>query len=76
MTTELPATLRPARLFIDGQWSDALSGATFKTINPATEETITEVAEAGVEDVDRAVQAARRAFTSGPWAKKIGRAHV
>jgi acyl-CoA reductase-like NAD-dependent aldehyde dehydrogenase len=69
MTTELPATLRPARLFIDGQWSDARSGATFKTINPATEETLTEVAEAGVEDVDHAVQAARRAFTSGPWAK-------
>jgi acyl-CoA reductase-like NAD-dependent aldehyde dehydrogenase len=69
MTTELRATIRPARLFIDGQWSDALSGATFKTINPATEEPITEVSEAGAEDVDRAVQAARRAFTSGPWAK-------
>jgi len=72
MTTELRETLRPARLFIDGQWVDAASGATFKTTNPATEETITEVAAAGVPDVDRAVQAARRAFTSGPWAKMPG----
>jgi aldehyde dehydrogenase (NAD+) len=72
MTTELRDTLRPARLFIDGQWVDAASGATFKTINPATEETITEVAAAGVPDVERAVQAARRAFTSGPWAKMSG----
>jgi acyl-CoA reductase-like NAD-dependent aldehyde dehydrogenase len=69
MTTELRPTLRPARLHIDGQWVDALSGATFKTINPATEEPLTEVAEGRGEDIDRAVQAARRAFTAGPWAK-------
>jgi aldehyde dehydrogenase (NAD+) len=46
---------------------ESLSGATFRTINPATEETLTEVAEGRAEDVDRAVKAARRAFSSGPW---------
>ena len=69
MTTPLRKSLAPARLFIDGQWADPQSGQFFKTINPATEEAITEVAEAGVQDVDRAVQAARRAFESGPWSK-------
>ena len=69
MTIELRPTLRPARLFIDGQWADAASGATFKTINPATEEPLTEVAEAGAADVERAVTAALKAFSSGPWGR-------
>ena len=63
----MPQAIRPGLLFIDGQWVEALSGATFRTVNPATEEPITEVAEGRAEDVDRAVQAARRAFASGPW---------
>ena len=69
MTHELRKTLAPARLYIDGQWVDARSGATFKTINPATEEPLTEVAEGGAPDIDLAVKAARRAFDAGPWAK-------
>jgi acyl-CoA reductase-like NAD-dependent aldehyde dehydrogenase len=69
MTTELRPTLKPARLFIDGQWTDAAGGATFTTINPATEEPLTQVAEGSAADVDRAVAAARRAFDSGPWGK-------
>src|SRR5690606_9302332 len=40
---------------------------TFETIHPATEEVIANVAEGDAEDIDRAVQAARRAFDSGPW---------
>jgi acyl-CoA reductase-like NAD-dependent aldehyde dehydrogenase len=47
------------KLFINGDFVDARSGETFATINPATEETITDVASAGAEDVDAAVQAAR-----------------
>lgn len=47
-------------LFIDGEFGEAKD--TFKTINPATEEVLAEVALAGPEDVDRAVAAARRAF--------------
>jgi aldehyde dehydrogenase (NAD+) len=69
MTTSLRKSLAPARLFIDGQWAEPQSGRFFKTINPATEEPITDVAEAGPQDVDVAVQAARRAFESGPWSK-------
>ncbi len=66
--SETLAPVKPGRLIINGQAVDAASGATFTTMNPATEEIITTVAEAGVEDVDRAVQAARAAL-DGPWAK-------
>ncbi|MCM3653735.1 aldehyde dehydrogenase family protein [Metabacillus litoralis] len=56
------------KLFIDGKWVDALSGKTFESLNPATGEVNAVVAEAGREDVDLAVKAARKAFESGPWA--------
>ena len=62
------APVKPGRLIINGEAVDAASGATFNTINPATEEIITTVAEGGAEDVDRAVKAARAAL-EGPWAK-------
>jgi aldehyde dehydrogenase (NAD+) len=55
-------------LFIGGEFLPAASGKRFATVNPATGETIAEVAEAGKEDLDRAVAAARKAFESGPWA--------
>jgi len=58
----------PTDLFIDGAFAAAVSGKRFATVNPATGETIAEVAEAGREDLDRAVAAARKAFESGPWA--------
>ncbi|MGR6912826.1 aldehyde dehydrogenase family protein [[Actinomadura] parvosata] len=48
-------------LFINGEFVDG-SGPSFKTVNPATEETLAEVATASAEDVDRAVRAARTAF--------------
>jgi aldehyde dehydrogenase (NAD+) len=54
------------KLFIDGAWLDAVSGATFATVDPATEEPIQEVARGGRADVDRAVRAAERAMR-GPW---------
>ncbi|GAA0587832.1 aldehyde dehydrogenase [Halomonas salifodinae] len=53
--------------FIDGQFVPAQSGATYETLNPATGEVLTEVAACTAEDVDRAVQAARRAFEAGVW---------
>ncbi len=56
------------QLFIDGRWEPASNGRTFPTINPATEEVLAEVSEGTAEDVDRAVQAARRALEEGPWA--------
>src|SRR5262245_3953713 len=55
-------------LFIDGAFSPAASGRRFATVNPATGETIAEVAEAGKADLDRAVASARKAFESGLWA--------
>ncbi|TDD86659.1 aldehyde dehydrogenase family protein [Actinomadura darangshiensis] len=48
-------------LFIDGEFTDG-GGEPFKTVNPATEEALAEVATADQADVDRAVAAARRAF--------------
>jgi aldehyde dehydrogenase (NAD+) len=65
---ETLAPVKPGRLIINGEAVDAASGATFTTVNPATEEPITTVAEAGPEDVDRAVKAARAAL-DGAWAK-------
>src|SRR6476661_4461253 len=49
-------------LFIDGEFVSG-SAEPFKTVNPATEEVLSEVASGSVGDVDRAVQAARKAFT-------------
>jgi aldehyde dehydrogenase (NAD+) len=61
------------KMLIDGEWVDAVSGRRFATINPATGTVIDEVAEGDKADVDRAVQAARRAFDSGPWSKMNAR---
>ncbi|HTW98671.1 MAG TPA: aldehyde dehydrogenase family protein, partial [Acidimicrobiales bacterium] len=58
----------PHRLFIDGEFVEAASGKSFETPNPATGETLAQIAEGDAEDIDRAVRAARRAFESGPWA--------
>ena len=60
-------TAAPRKLFINGQWTDAASGKTFATPNPATGETLANVAEGDAEDIDRAVRAAREAFENGPW---------
>ncbi|MEF3112770.1 aldehyde dehydrogenase family protein [Streptomyces chrestomyceticus] len=49
-------------LFIDGEFTEAAGGKVFKTVSPANEEVLSEVAQAGAEDVERAVRAARKAF--------------
>ncbi|EPD60907.1 aldehyde dehydrogenase family protein [Streptomyces sp. HGB0020] len=49
-------------LFIDGEFTEAADGKVFKTVSPSTEEVLSEVAQAGEADVDRAVKAARKAF--------------
>jgi aldehyde dehydrogenase (NAD+) len=69
ITKPLATPVRQTRLLIDGDWCDAVEGKTFPTINPATEEKLADVAEAGPQDVDRAARAARRAFDDGPWPK-------
>ncbi len=55
------------RLFIDGTLCWAQSGRTYANINPATEAEIGQVADAGPEDMERAIAAARRAFDSTDW---------
>src|SRR6516225_8728191 len=60
-------TATPHKLFIDGQWTDAASGKTFETPDPATGETLAHIAEGDAEDIGRAVRAARKAFEEGPW---------
>jgi aldehyde dehydrogenase (NAD+) len=58
-------------LFINGEFTDSQGGGTFKTISPATEEVLAEVTEASAEDVDRAVAAARTAYTR-VWSRMSG----
>lgn len=58
-------------LFIDGTFVEPEGGKTFKTVNPATEEVLADVAEAGEPDVDRAVAAARRAYDK-VWSRMPG----
>lgn len=59
--------MHPREFYIDGVWVSPSSSSTFDIVNCSTEEVVTRVAEAQVDDVDRAVAAARRAFDEGPW---------
>jgi phenylacetaldehyde dehydrogenase len=58
---------RKHKMLIGGKWVEAASGKTFPTYNPATGEILSQVAEGDRADINRAVQAARTAFDSGPW---------
>ncbi len=58
---------RPKRNLIDGRWTPAASGKSFKVLNPADASLLCEVPDSEREDVNRAVNAARRAFEQGPW---------
>lgn len=67
------ATIKPQYdLFINGSWQKPLSKKYFDTINPATEEKLSEVAEASAADVDKAVKAARNAYEK-TWRKMPAR---
>ncbi len=58
-------------LFVNGEFTSG-AGTAFKTVNPATEEVLAEVAEADASDVDRAVKAARKAYDK-VWGPMPGR---
>ena len=60
-------TLSRFQMCIDGQWVDALSGKTFESHNPALAQPWALLPDADEADVDRAVQAAQRAFESPAW---------
>ncbi len=64
------------RLFIDGEYVDALGGGRFETVNPATGEVLAEMAEGNAADIDRAVAAAKRAFRDGRWSRLAPRARM
>ena len=57
------------RLFIDGDYVDAVAGGRFSTINPANSEVVAEMSKGMPEDIDRAVASARAAFKSGCWSR-------
>jgi len=61
------------KLFINGEWVPAASGETFPTYAPSTGEKIADVAKAGRDDAVRALEAARKAFDDGPWARMSGK---
>jgi aldehyde dehydrogenase (NAD+) len=69
MPTESQTGPAATKLLINNRWVPSESGKTFATVNPSTGEEICQVAEADAADVDKAVQAARRAFDQGPWKK-------
>ena len=57
------------RMFVDGEYADAVSGETFACVSPISGETIAHVAAGDAADVDRAVKGARAAFESGVWSR-------
>ncbi|MGA7908358.1 MAG: aldehyde dehydrogenase family protein, partial [Candidatus Sulfotelmatobacter sp.] len=60
--------VRTYQMFINGEWVASKSTKTFPVYDPSTEEIIAQVPDAGSEDVNRAVAAAKAAFEQGPWA--------
>ena len=67
MTPEGVNIKHPDKLYIGGEWVPSTSGRQLEIVNPNSEEVVARVAEAGPEDMDRAVAAARQAFDHGPW---------
>jgi betaine-aldehyde dehydrogenase len=55
------------KMFIDGAWTEGSGTTTKEILDPATGKTIATTVQGTLEDVDRAVAAARRAFDEGPW---------
>ena len=71
---EKPKTEETRRyeMLVGGEWVEARSGKTFESVNPFTGKVWATAPEAGEEDVDRAVRAAREAFDKGPWGRMTG----
>jgi 5-carboxymethyl-2-hydroxymuconic-semialdehyde dehydrogenase len=69
MTEEKAHAIRvePVLHYINGQFRPGRAGRSFETLNPATNRSLTTVAEGLAEDIDDAVHAARAAFDKGPW---------
>lgn len=76
MSTGMLSDQGAYQLYIDGQFVGNASGKVFTVYDPSTEEVLAEVVEASAIEVDFAVQAARRAFDSGPWASSTPRSRA
>ena len=63
------ANVKSYQMLIDGKWVNASNGAMFESINPTNGQVWSKVPEATETDVDDAVNAAHRAFSTGPWSK-------
>ena len=66
-----PEVVGEERLLVGGRLRGARSGRTFETVNPATGEVLGVVADAGPEDLDNAINAARQAFDHTSWATDV-----
>jgi 5-carboxymethyl-2-hydroxymuconic-semialdehyde dehydrogenase len=73
MATPPVGTPDTIRLYIDGEWVDALDGEAFDVLNPTTNEVYIQAAAGKEADVDLAVAAAKRAFDEGPWPRMLPR---
>lgn len=67
--TPAPPEIRHTGLLINNRWTPSAAGGTFAVFDPATEQEIAQVAEAGEPDIDQAVAAARAAFELGQWSR-------
>ncbi|AZM58205.1 MULTISPECIES: aldehyde dehydrogenase family protein [unclassified Streptomyces] len=68
---DLPAFVRDGdrRMWIAGQWTDAVSGQTLPNTDPTTEQPLATVPRGDTADVDAAAKAARKAFEDPSWAQ-------
>jgi acyl-CoA reductase-like NAD-dependent aldehyde dehydrogenase len=64
-------TVERMQMYIDGEWTESISGETFFSIDPASTKPLAEVPRGGSEDIDRAVKAARTAFESRDWQEML-----
>lgn len=69
MNLAQPQAIKDAKLFINGDYIDAVSGETFDTIDPSTNKKLASVAKAGVEDAKHAIDVAQKTFESGVWSE-------
>src|SRR5262249_57946537 len=69
MSSGATTSVRTYQNYINGKWESASNGKTFPVYDPSTEEVIANVVASEAAEVDRAVNAARAAFDSGPWAQ-------
>lgn len=61
----MPLNVKYTKIFINNEWVNSVSGKTFATVNPATGEKLADIQEGDKADIDKAVQAARKAFKLG-----------